>query len=134
MNFQKLVPNLMIKDIEAAIEFYQSKLGFELVQTIPDAAPFSWAKIKSGGVEVALQEQAEMRWDIPELQNSEAGGSLNLRVEMQGVKALYERIKDDVEISLVLWEYAPGVHEFRLRDCDGYFWTFVEENLPDEKN
>lgn len=134
MNFQKLIPTLMTKDVEATIEFYRSKLGFELVQTVPDAAPFSWAKIKSGGIEVAFQEQAEMQWDIPELQDSEAGGSFTLRVEMKGVKALYERIKDDVEISLTLWEYAPGVHEFRLRDCNGYFWTFVDENSPEEKN
>lgn len=134
MNFQKLTPILMAKDVEATIAFYQSLLGFELVQTVPETPPFSWAQMKSGGVEVAFLEQADMQWDIPELRNSEAGGSLTFRVEMQGIDALYERVKkDDVEISLDIWEYSPGFREFRIRDCNGYFWTFIEEDIPGEK-
>ncbi len=45
-------------------------------------------------------------WKIPELQDTETGGSLTFRVEMQGIDALYERVKDDVEISLDISEYA----------------------------
>lgn len=53
---------------------------------------------------------------------------------MQSIDALYERVKDDVEISLDISEYAPGFREFRIRDCNGYFWPFIEEDIPGEKD
>ena len=127
MTMIKLVPTLMVKDVHRTIDFYQMVLGFELEQVIPAAAPFEWASMKCGDVEVAFQEESNMIWDIPEMQGMEIGGAFALCVKMEGVDALYERVKDKVVISQELFTFYPGLREFRIRDSDGYFWVFREK-------
>jgi catechol 2,3-dioxygenase-like lactoylglutathione lyase family enzyme len=41
MKFQKLTPNLVVRDVAASTQFYQSVLGFQPPITVPDQAPKS---------------------------------------------------------------------------------------------
>ncbi|MBI4926674.1 MAG: VOC family protein [Anaerolineae bacterium] len=130
MILKKLIPTLMVKDVDRTIEFYRTVLGFDLVQVIPDVAPFDWARMQCGEVEVAFQEESGMTWDIPEMRGMGMGGSLTLQVQVDGVDALYQRVKDNAEISQHIFTFDPGVRQFRMRDCNGYFWVFEEKSSP----
>jgi uncharacterized glyoxalase superfamily protein PhnB len=127
MSLTKLIPNLMVKDVSRTIEFYQAFLGFELDRTIPEIAPFEWASMKCGAVEISFQEESNLADDIPEMRRIEIGGSLTLRIQIEGVDALYDRVKDNAVIVQDIFTFYPDVREFTLRDCNGYFLVFVEE-------
>jgi lactoylglutathione lyase len=124
MKLKKLIPTLMVQDVQNSIEFYKTFLNFKLVKTIPDTEPFDWAKMKCGTIEIALQSQANMAFDIPEMQGLKTGSTIEFYVEVDDIDALYAQVKDKVEITQNTSLFFPDICEFRIRDCNGYFWTF----------
>jgi uncharacterized glyoxalase superfamily protein PhnB len=114
----------MVLDIQKSIEYYKTFLNFELVQAIPDTEPFEWARIKCGAIEITLQDQANMSFDIPEMQELKTGSTINFHVQVCDIETLYCELKDKVEMSQDINTFFPDIREFRIRDCNGYFWTF----------
>ena len=51
---EKLTPNLIVSNVERSIAFYRDVLGFTVTATVPDAAPYVFAAVQSGPVEVFL--------------------------------------------------------------------------------
>ena len=74
MMLKKLIPNLMVQDVNRTIEFYQVFLGFELVQTVPEAGQFEWASMQCGAVEIMFQAESSLTQDIPALRGMEMEG------------------------------------------------------------
>jgi len=124
MKLKKLIPTLMVQDVQSSIEFYKTFLNFKLVKTIPDIEPFDWANMKCGRIEIALQSQDVMAFDIPEMQSLKTGSTIAFYVEIDGIDALYAQMKDKVEISQDIYTFFPDIREFRIRDFNGYFWAF----------
>jgi catechol 2,3-dioxygenase-like lactoylglutathione lyase family enzyme len=60
MKLKSLTPNLMVPDVNQAIDFYREYLGFELNMSVPETGPFDWASIKAGDVEIMLQAEASL--------------------------------------------------------------------------
>lgn len=129
MKLTKLIPTLMVQDVQNSIDFYMTFLNFQLVKTIPDTEPFDWAEMKCGTIEIALQSQAIMAFDIPEMQDLETGSTIEFYVEVDDINALYTQMKDKVEISQDIFTFSPDIREFRIRDLNGYFWTFKENPI-----
>ena len=48
MKFQKLTPNLIVRDVAASLKFYQSVLGLQPAITVPDAAPYVFGSVTNG--------------------------------------------------------------------------------------
>ena len=51
MKFQKLTPNLVVRDVAASMEFYRSVLGFQTAITVPEQPPYVFGSVTAGGVE-----------------------------------------------------------------------------------
>lgn len=134
MKLKKIVFTLMVQDVNRSIEFYQTFLNFKLVETIPDIEPFDWASMECGTIEIALQSQNSMEFDIPEMQGLKPGSTIVFRAEVEDIDALYAQIKDKVEISQDIFTFYPDIREFRIRDINGYFWTFEGRPVSGEKN
>lgn len=115
---------LMVQDIQSSMEFYKTFLNFKLVKTIPETEPFDWAKMQCGALEITLQSQDTMAFDIPEMQSLKTGSTIVLHADVDDVDALYAQLKDKVEISQDISTFYPDIREFRIRDLNGYFWTF----------
>ncbi len=56
----KLTPNLIVSDVERSVRFYCDVLGFAVAATVPDAAPYVFAIVQSGPVEVFLKVNTGM--------------------------------------------------------------------------
>ena len=126
---KKMLPTLMVEDVQASIEFYKTALNFKLTKTIPDTEPFDWVEMKSGPIQIALQPQSVMEFDIPEMQGLKTGSTLEFRVKVDNIDALYAQVKDQVEISQDIQTFYPDTREFRIRDCNGYFWVFEGKTI-----
>ena len=57
MKFQKLTPNLVVRDVAASLEFYRSVLGFQTAITVPEQPPYVFGSVTAGGVEVFFNGQ-----------------------------------------------------------------------------
>ena len=122
----KLTPNLMVEDVGQSIAFYRDVLGFTLEQTVPEAAPFVWASMKAGDVEVMFQSRASLAEDLPDLADRPIGGSLTLYIQLTGIVELYERVRGRAAIIQEMHDTFYGAREFAIRDHNGYILGFAE--------
>ena len=122
----KLTPNLIVADVSRSIAFYRDVLGFTLQTTVPDASPFVFAIVQSGGVEIFLNAPGPAVAEYPVFKDRPIGGTLTLFIQVDDVRAAHETLKTQVEIVMPLEQKWYGVTEFAFVDPDGYVITFAQ--------
>jgi lactoylglutathione lyase len=126
--FTKLTPNLVVADVERSIAFYREVLGFAVTTTVPDAPPYVFAILASGGVEVFLNAPEAAYAEYPELMTRPLGGTFTMFIETDDVNGLHESLNDRVRIVMPLEKKWYGVTEFAIADPDGYVITFAQRH------
>jgi catechol 2,3-dioxygenase-like lactoylglutathione lyase family enzyme len=91
MKFQKLTPNLVVRDVAASMEFYRSVLGFQTAITVPEQPPFVFGSVAAGGVEIFFNDQKAVAEDYPALGTKPIGDSLTLFMEVEGIDEVLAR-------------------------------------------
>ena len=124
--FKKLTPNLLVANVERSLAFYVDTLGFARGMTVPDASPFLFASVTSGGVEIFFNDAAAAVKEYPAFAGKPIGATGTMYIELEGVEALHERIKSRVTITIPLVTQFYGMREFSILDPDGYVITFAE--------
>ena len=84
MKFKKLTPNLVVRNVEASLNFYRTVLGFQPGFTVPDAPPYVFGSVTSDGVEIFFNDQKVVAEEYPALGAKPIGGSLTLFIEVEG--------------------------------------------------
>jgi catechol 2,3-dioxygenase-like lactoylglutathione lyase family enzyme len=127
-DLKKLTPNLVVSNVERSVAFYRDVLGFTVGPTVPDAAPYVFAGVESGPVEVFLNAQDAAAAEYSPFKGRPIGGTLTLYIEVASVKQLYETLRDRVKIVMPLEKKFYGVTEFAFEDPDGYLITYAERD------
>ena len=122
----KLTPNLIVTDVARSVAFYRDVLGFTVQQTVPEDAPFVFAIMVSGSVEIFLNAADTAVQEYPAFKDRPIGGTLTLFVEVQGVRRAHDEIRSKVVIVMPLEEKWYGMTEFAFLDPDGYVITYAE--------
>ena len=124
--FTKLTPNLLVASVERSLAFYVGTLGFERGMTVPDESPFAFASVTGGPVEIFLNDAAGAVKEYPGFAGRTIGCTGTLFIEVNGVDALYDRLKPAVKIVMAIETKFYGMREFAIEDPDGYLITFAE--------
>ena len=138
-----LVPELLVKDYERSLAFYQATVGFKVEYSRAEmkfamlSLEGAWLMIeqteKFGSVtDKEFVEQREWRTGALEYP---FGRGINLQVIVSDVKALQERLlQKEYPIKMPIeekWYRADdieiGVHQFLIMDPDGYLLRFQED-------
>jgi lactoylglutathione lyase len=127
---KKLTPNLMVEEVAPTLKFYREVLGFEVVMTLPEQAPFDFAIVKRDGVELMFQSRASLSENVAALTGSPIGASQTFYIEVTGLDALYTQVRDRVEIVVDLHTTFYGTREFYFHDVNGYILSFSEPAQP----
>ena len=94
MKYTKLTPNLVVRDVQAAVQFYESVLGFQRGMSVPDNPPFVFASVTNGaGVEIFFNDQKFVGEDYPPLAKDPLGGTLTLFIECQGIEEVLAAVQ-----------------------------------------
>jgi len=127
MKFQKLTPNLVVRDVAASMDFYRSTLGFQPAITVPDAAPYVFGSVTNGSVEIFFNDQKAVAEDYPPLGAKPIGGALTLFVEVEGIEDVLAAIqKSKAKIIMPLKTQFYGMREFAFEDPEGWIVTIAE--------
>jgi len=127
MKFQKLTPNLVVRDVAASMEFYCSVLSFQPAITVPEQAPYVFGSVTNGAVEIFFNDQNAVAQDYPALGAKPIGGALTLFIEVEGIEeilAAVERSKAKITMRLKTQFY--GMREFAFQDPEGWEVTIAE--------
>ena len=122
----RLTLNLVVSDVARSVAFYRDRLGFHLETTVPGAAPYVFAIVRSGPVEIYLNAPEPAVAEYPPLKERPLGGTFTMFIEVQGIGSSYADLKDQVPIVMPLEHKWYGVTEFAFTDPDGYIITFAE--------
>lgn len=132
MKLTDVVPNLVVSDIDRSTAFYRDVLGFSVVQTVPDEAPFVFVWLKRDDVSVFLNASGAVREEHPSLAARGAGGTNTMFFTMEaetlasGIDALFERIKPQVRVFMPLKDQFYGMREFGIEDPDAHVIFFAQ--------
>ena len=89
----KLTPNLIVSDVARSVRFYCDVLGFAVTATVPEAAPYVFAIVQSGPVEVFLNAPEPAIAEYPAFKDRPIGGTLTLFIEV--VNTNFGSLADD---------------------------------------
>jgi len=95
---KKLVPNLMVEDVNKTLKFYKEILGFETVMTVPQEGEFNWAMMKNGHVEIMFQKKESLCQEIPDFKDKKICGTFTLYIDVPDINKLYMDIKNKVTV------------------------------------
>lgn len=132
MKLQDVTPNLIVADIDRSTAFYRDVLGFSIVTTVPDAAPFVFVWLQRDNVHVFLNARAGAAEDLPDFAARPIGGtnSLYMLVEADsvddGIDALFREVEGRARVVMPLKTQFYGLREFGIEDPDGYLVLFAQ--------
>jgi catechol 2,3-dioxygenase-like lactoylglutathione lyase family enzyme len=118
----RVVPSLMVSDLDVSLDFYVEKLGFIVTGRSPDVGEPVWAEVQRDGITLqffSMQSAPDDFPDVPCLTGTlyfHPEDVLTLAAELRG---------------RVLFEWGPevmeyGQREFAVCDPDGYCLAFAE--------
>ncbi|WP_282605503.1 VOC family protein [Pelagibius sp. Alg239-R121] len=118
----RVVPSLMVRDLDESLDFYVEKLGFDVTGRYPDVGEPVWAEVRRDGVVLQFFSAESAPEGLPP------------RPSLSGTLYIYPQSVLDLAAELrghVLFEWGPevmdyGQREFAVRDPDGYFLAFAE--------
>jgi uncharacterized glyoxalase superfamily protein PhnB len=134
MKFTDVTPNLIVSDIDRSLAFYRDVLGFSLVTTVPDAAPFVFAWLKRDEVNVFLNSAGSVKESLPDLAARPIGGTNTLFIAVEagttaeGIDALFDLVKTKARVVMPPKDQFYGMREFGIEDPDGYV-IFVAQRI-----
>jgi uncharacterized glyoxalase superfamily protein PhnB len=117
-DFKQIVPVLKVSNIQRAVDFYTSVLGFAVCWRGDNDGGGENCMLQAGAANLLLSTGSHLG-DRPQLTGT-------LYFHMTGVQDFFERIKDQVEVVWPLETMDYGQTEFGIRDCDGYTLAFAQ--------
>ena len=124
--FKKLTPNLVVADVERSIAFYRDLLGFTVETTVPEQAPYVFAILRSGVVEIFVNSKEAAFEEYPALMREPLGGTLTLYLEVADAHESHALLKDRAKVVMPFEKKWYGVTEFAIADPDGWVITLAQ--------
>jgi uncharacterized glyoxalase superfamily protein PhnB len=118
-----IAPCFAVADVGATMRWYQTKLGF-WSDPFPESEPHLFAILFLDHVEIMLQRVEA--YEKPDLYAQRSAGVWDAYIRTEGIKELYEAIKDEVTIVKPLRQQPYGAWEFEVKDPNGYVLVFSE--------
>jgi uncharacterized glyoxalase superfamily protein PhnB len=118
-----VAPCFPVGDISATIRWYEEQLGF-IGEPFPASEPYVFAILYRDDVEIMLQRVEG--YEKPDLYRSRSGGVWDAYFRIEGVKDLFESVREEATIVQPLRKQPYGNWEFEVRDLNGYILVFSE--------
>ncbi len=137
-NIQIVTPHLVVKDANAAIDFYKKALGATETLRMPaqDGKRLMHAEIQLNGARIFLMD------DFPEHRgpgdhvdavfppDQMKGTSVTMHIEVENCDAAIKRARDaGATVTMEPWDSFWGARYARIIDPFGHSWSFAH-NLP----
>jgi predicted enzyme related to lactoylglutathione lyase len=121
--FESLAACFPVADISSTITWYEDRLGFT-GDPFPDREPYVFAILRRDDIEIFLQRVEG--YQKPDLYSIRPGGVWVAYLRVEGVKDLYEEVREGVTIVQPLRRQPYGNWEFEMKDPNGYILVFSE--------
>ncbi|SIT11891.1 Uncharacterized conserved protein PhnB, glyoxalase superfamily [Zobellia uliginosa] len=123
---ESLTPNLMVKDVNATLDYYIKNLGFKLIDTNPESGQFEWGYVMLDNVGMMFQEEKSLKTEYKEIEPLTVGGALTFYIRVNDINNFYNQLPKEVNIIKPMNRTFYGTNEFAIMDLNGFILTFSE--------
>ena len=116
------VPTFLVPDVARTAAWYAERLGFRTEGAFPKEAPYVYASLQRDGAEIMLLSMPG--YEKPDLSSRRPAGLWDAYLRTDGVRALYETVRDEAFVKMPLKRQPYGDWEFEVRDLNGYLIVF----------
>lgn len=122
--YETITTNIMVKNVKETIKFYEQKLGFKKVLSVPEEGEIlNFAILNKDKISIMLQEQENLISEYPTLKTDEIIPTFTLFITVDDVLKIYNELKDKVKIFKELHKTFYGKDEFAIFDNNGNILT-----------
>lgn len=122
--YETITTNIMVKDVKATIEFYEKKLGFQKIVSVPEEGDIlNFAILSKDNISIMLQEQKNLVEEYSTLQTEKIIPTFTLFITVKDVQKVYEELKEKVKVVKELHKTFYGKEEFAIFDNNGNILT-----------
>lgn len=122
--YETITTNIMVKDVKETIKFYEEKLGFQKILSVPEEGEkLDFAILNKDKISIMLQEQENLISEYPTLRTNEIVPTFTLFITVNNVLEIYNELKDKVKIAKEIHKTFYGKDEFAIFDNNGNILT-----------
>lgn len=122
--YETITTNIMVKNVKETIKFYEEKLGFKKVLSVPEEGEtLNFAILNKDKISIMLQEQENLISEYPTLKTDEIVPTFTLFITVDNVETKYNELKDKVKMAKELHKTFYGKDEFAIFDNNGNILT-----------
>jgi uncharacterized glyoxalase superfamily protein PhnB len=118
VEFKAVTPVLKVADLQRAVGFYTTVLGFSVAWREDNDGGGENAMLRAGATSLLLSTGPHLG-EKPQFTGT-------LYFDVTGVRDFFEQVKEKVEVVWPLEAMEYGQREFGIRDLDGYTLAFAE--------
>jgi predicted lactoylglutathione lyase len=117
--------NFFVNDIQATIRFY-TKLGFTVVNAVPNEQEAVWVMMQAGAVTMMFQNYESLGDELPQILR-ESGCSMLTYIQVKQIRKMRSELSSEISVLKELNKTFYGATEFSIVDNNGYVLTFAED-------
>ncbi len=122
--YETITTNIMVKNVKETIKFYEDKLGFQKILSVPEEGDIlNFAILNKDKISIMLQEQKNLIEEYSTLKKDEIIPTFTLFITVDDVLTIYNELKDKVKIAKELHKTFYGKDEFAIFDNNGNVLT-----------
>ena len=122
--YETITTNIMVKNVKETIKFYEEKIGFQKILSVPEEGEsLNFDILNKDKISIMLQEQENLISEYPTLKTNEIVPTFTLFITANDVLAIYNELKDKVKIAKELHKTFYGKDEFAIFDNNGNILT-----------
>lgn len=122
--YETITTNIMVKNVKETIKFYEEKLGFKKILSVPEEGEnLNFAILNKDKISIMLQEQQNLIEEYPTLETKEIIPTFTLFITVDNVNNMYNELKDKVKVAKELHKTFYGKDEFAIFDNNGNILT-----------
>lgn len=122
--YETITTNIMVKNVKETIKFYEEKLGFQKILSVPEEGEIlNFAILNKDKISIMFQEQNNLLSEYPTLKTQEVIPTFTLFITVDNVAKMYEDLKNEVKIAKELHKTFYGKDEFAIFDNNGNVLT-----------
>jgi len=124
--YKSLSPVLIVEDVEPCIEFWRYRLGFVVVNEVPDGNKIGFVILVGDGVTVMYQSRASLEKDIPALAGQTLESVNLLYVSVANIDEIERRLEGVVKV-VPRRKTFYGATEIGILEPGGYVVLFAQQ-------
>ena len=119
--YETITTNIMVKNVKETIKFYEEKLGFQKILSVPEEGEIlNFAILSKDKISIMLQEQKNLIEEYPTLNTQQIVPTFTLFITVQ---KMYDDLKNKAKIAKELHKTFYGKDEFAIFDNNGNILT-----------